>query len=334
LTSRVIIFHDETGDSGIHNSKGHVLLFVPVNHVITASTPMFGEERFEYSPFDKFLGKLTEIRATYKLIDQKLHFTDIAGTKWTWFDLGKRLVVEAIVDALRHKRADLFDCPLCFKVAVMIYPKKSDLSLYGGADRQEKGLRHKETILRIMLKGAAHYLYGDQHNVIIEQIVSDGLPDHRELSESRIIGQLYYEDLADRKPLRDYISFAPQAAITHVLSDHKEYQAEIKKAKLSHFLQIADYSLGAGLRALDPACDVWKTPPQLQAQVAHKKNIIAYPFRDMLMKSRRGKAFQRSGHYRSFAFSEVSFASGKISFRSLQPESHEYDDSQFDFLPV
>jgi hypothetical protein len=331
MTSYVVIFHDETGDYGPSKLKGHILLFVPIQQKVTTKDSLFTAETITYSPLEIFHSRILELREKYKLQKKKFHFTNIGGTKWTEYDLGVRILMQNIVDALRHKRPISFDFPLCFKIAVIVYPKNSDISIYGGINKQEKGLRHKETILRILLKGAAHFLYSDSHKVQIHEIISDGQPDHREMSESRIINQLYLEDFTNRQPLRDYVSFSKDTVITHISSDHKDHNLGTLEHKYSQFLQIADMTIGAGLHSYQNSSRNWKSPPLIGITNINKKEVIAYPFRELLSKTRRGRNFEHSGHFRSFTFTNIDFAEGKVSFSTMGINTSINQEEEFDF---
>ena len=328
MKSEVVIYHDET-DSG--QFKGHVLLFVPTLVTTIDNTPLFGDAKVAYEPRDLFSIRLADIRNRYRLNNWILHFTDISGKTWGKTDIGIRTVIETIVDALRNKRSVAFQQSLHFKVAVMVYPKNSDLSLYGGNNKKEQVLRHKETILRILLKGATHFFYGDDHQILIQNIVSDGTPDHRELSESRILYKLFWEDSAGRQPLRDFVKFSRNAAIIHLSSDHKDFSQQSVDFSHACYLQMADLSLGASLRACNFSNQTGKRMPYIGSRGVSKKDVIAYPFREMMMKARRGKGFRQSGHYRSFAINRLEFSEGQIVFKQLKPAEVGINHPTLDF---
>lgn len=104
--------------------------------------------------------------------DGKLHFAEISGQTWTKYDSAYHKVVALAVDALRSKSSQAFSCPLSCKVAAIFYPKGADWNIYGGDSRKEQKLRHDETLLRILLKGACHYLYDDSNPIEVVKVVS------------------------------------------------------------------------------------------------------------------------------------------------------------------
>jgi hypothetical protein len=226
------------------------------------------------------------------------------------------------VDALRHKRSKEFHDPLCCKLAVIFYPKKSDLSLYGGVYMKEKQQRHDETVLRMLLKGAAHYLYSDNTTVMIRQIVSDGDPRHRPLDSSRIVWKMLSEEEGQKSPLRDYVSITDDATINHVPSNHREHATDHENYRHAHHLQLADILLGATIHACHKGCRTYR-PPALGSQVTEKRDIIATPVKEMLEKSFRRSGFRHSGHYRSFTISQVAFEKGSVLFKQISAKEIE-----------
>jgi hypothetical protein len=314
MAQQVTVYHDETRVSG---QRGHCLLFVPSLLTKTNVLPLFGTSVHESSPAELFLGQLKEIRERFRLTQKKVHFTDISGSKWTIFDLGVRIIADLLVDALRHRKCAQFSSPLCFKLAVMLYPETGELRMYGGGSEQEQQLRHDETVLRMLLKGASHFLYSANDPVVVRRIVSDGEPYHRHLDRSRVVEQLYVEEIAGRSPLRGYVEFAEDCVISHVSSDHKDYKPDTQDSADAHFLQMADLLLGTAIRARQSPTQRWDTAPNVGSRVASKKDVVTHPVRGMLSKRTRGRAFEQSGHYRAFTFNEVLFTPDGPTFRSV-----------------
>jgi len=244
---RVIIYHDETKDVPGRNFKGHVLLFVPVKLSVGSKTPLLGTFE-EYSPREMFLAELIRCRQEFAC-DGKLHFAEVSGKTWKKYDFAYHKALVLAVDALRSKSPQIFSRPLNFKVAAIFYPKGTDWNIYGGDSRKEQELRHDETLLRILLKGACHYLYDDSNLVEVTKIVSDGNPAHRKLDEDRVVWRLTYDGFYGRSPLRDYVTFSADASIVHLPSDHKNCQPDTEEYKHANFLQIAGLLLGAIMRS-------------------------------------------------------------------------------------
>jgi hypothetical protein len=279
--------------------------------------PLFGSSVQETSPADIFLRRLGELRGRFRLTKKKIHFTDIAGAKWTIFDLGVRLIADMLVDALRQRNCTQFSSPLCFKLAVMLYPDTDDRGMYGGGSDQERQLRHDETVLRMLLKGASHFLYDADDPVVVRRIISDGEPHHRHLDRDRVVRQLYADEGAGRTPLRAYVEFADDCEIKHLSSDHKDHDPESQDAADAQFLQMVDLLLGASLRAREAPERRWDSAPVVGGRVRSKKEVVAHPVRDMLCKRARGRAFARSGHHRAFTFNQVVFTQEGPVFRSV-----------------
>ena len=311
----VTVYHDETADAGPGHLKGHVLFFVPKRVAGEHRTPLFGSESFEYRPDELLYSRIRRVRADHNY-DTRFHFCEISGSKWTKWDVPLFEATMIAVDALRHKFPKEFRQPLCCKLAVLFYPKKSDLSMYGGNDGKEKHQRHEETVLRMLLKGAAHYLYADGAQVSVRRIVSDGNPRHRPLSVERVVWRLLADEGSGRTPLRDYVSFAEGATIDHVPSSHRDHDEGSEHYRCAHHLQIADMLLGGVIHACHKGCRVC-APPPLGAPVANKRDIIATPIKRMLDKRLRGFGFRASGHFRSFTVSQVEFGTDGVVFKQV-----------------
>lgn len=315
--NEVLVYHDETKDVARGKYRGHILFFVPTRLIICQDEPLFGASSCEYSPFELLFEKLCNIREQYK-INKKLHFNDISGQRWGKFDLGVRNAVAIGVDALRRKFPQIFRLPLSCKVAVIFYPKKTDLSLYGGSRRKERQLRHDETVLRMLLKGATHYLYDAADKVVVKRIISDGLPGHRSLDHNRIIWQITVDEISGRTPLREHVRFAEDAEIVHLPSDHKKYPPHCEEHAHANMLQLADLLLGSIIRSCHVGCQDWQQPPRIGSKVETKRDIIAYPVKEMLSKEIRGRGFTRSGHYKAFSVSCLSLADSEINFSQVR----------------
>jgi hypothetical protein len=330
MAQQVTVYHDETHIVG---QRGHCILFVPNLLTKTTALPLFGTSVHESSPADLFLGRLKEIREGFGITHHKLHFTKLGGSTWTRFDLGLRLVVDMLVDALRHRRCTQFSSPLCFKLAVMLYPGTGERGMYGGSKREQQ-LRHDETVLRMLLKGASHFLYSEDDPVLVRRIVSDGEPHHRQLDKSRVVEQLHVEALVGRSPLRGYVDFVDGCTISHVASDHKEHAPGTQDFIDANFLQMADLLLGAALRAREAPGQRWDNAPHIGSRGASKKDVVAHPVREMLCKRGRGRAFEQSGHYRAFTFNEVLFTADGPTFRLVSSTSVPVSPDRPDELPL
>lgn len=322
---KVIVYHDETKDVPGRNFKGHILLFIPITLSVSSDTPLFGKNLQEHYPQRMLFEKLVECRNEFSC-DGKLHFSEISGRTWKKYDFAYRRSIDLIIDALRRKSSLFFPYPLNCKFAVVFYPKGADWSLYGGDSRKEQKLRHDETLLRILLKGGAHYLYDESNLIEVASIISDGDSAHRDLNEDRVVWRLTYDDFYGRNPLRGYVSFSPNASIVHLPSDHKQYMADTAEYMHAHFLQIADLLLGSVMRS----CYIGIKPRKLLPNVGEecvKRDIIAQPVKEMLDKKGRGAGFRHSGHYRSFAITQVSFDKDGIHFQEVQSLQFQDEDS-------
>jgi hypothetical protein len=292
--------------------------------VSISSTPLFGIDAVEYYPQDEFTRALDNLRSKLGYRG-KLNFSKIGGTKWSKGDLAHLSAINLAVDALSKKRQDSFKLPLHCKLAVMLYPSHAPRSLYGGQSRKEREMRYDETILRILLKGAAHFLYDENNRVEIVSIVADGQPGHRTMDRDRIITQLTVDELSGRTPLRDYVSFAATSTIQHLSSDHRSHPPNSIAHKYANMLQIADLLLGSTLRACYVGMTFRKRVPRI-GDACCKKDVVAQPVKEMFDKRDRGSGFRNSGHFRSFTVSWIDFSAQGVSFRELQTKQIQFRD--------
>ena len=321
--TEVVVYHDETKSVYVKNikCKGHVLFFVPLKAIIQHGSSLFGNDVEEYNPSKILCQEIIKVRLQYRLTS-KLHFTDISGPTWSEKDLGVREIVETCVEALKHKfvESQFFSKPIRCKLAVIFYPSKPNYQLYGGKNRKEKQLRYDETMMRILLKGAAHYLYDELNCIRVVNIYSDGQPEHRKLDQTRVVERLFYEDQYGRGSIREYVEFSPDTNIIHLPSDHNRYATETEEHKHANFLQLADLLLGGLTWSCYKGSKISKVLPHIGSTIKkpkHKKDIIAYPIRDMLDKRKRGKGFSRSGHYRTFLLTKLAFEDSEPVFTEV-----------------
>jgi len=331
-SNEVVIYHDETKNVNSGKYKGHVFLFVPIKATIIHNSPLLGLDIEEYNPSNIFYEKILELRKTYQ-INHKLHFSEIAGRRWSKTDIGVRMMSEVSVEALKHKFVQMFKKPILCKLSIMFYPKKPNFNLYGGGARKEQQLRYDETIMRIMLKGALHYLYDATNKIRFVALYSDGKPDHRPLDFERVVHRIKYDGQYGRTPLRDYVEFSPNAQVIHLQSDHNLYPASDEKYKHANFLQLADILLGSVIRSCYSGIQTSENLPKIRSIIGepkHKKDIIACPVWKMLEKRNRKKGFKNSGHYKTFSLNELTFENSQPNFRTI----NTIDDKIFTNTPM
>lgn len=314
--SEVIVYHDETEIVG-QRCRGHVLFFVPRRIVVREEGTLFGTLETEHSPWASLGRKLDGLRESYNL-DQKFHFSDLSGKKWCRCDEGTRAVISAGVEALRSSGGNEFRPPLNCKLGVILYPGSCRPGLFAG-DKQERQYRYEETALRILLKGALHYLYGTEAPVRVVEIIADGTPAHRVLDADRVLVQILRDERSGRTALRDYVDLAFNTPIRHLSSDHKDHAEGSAERVHASILQVADLLLGSAVRACTLGVPSVVPVPRLGDCGVSKKDVIAYPVGEMLRKADRGAGFTKSGHYRSFTLSKMRFERGKPVFEKLDP---------------
>lgn len=106
---------------------------------------------------------------------------------------------------------------------------------------------------------------------------------HRSLDDRRVLDRL-------RGEARGYVEIGDRIYIESIVSDHNDPKCQAPVA--ANLLQLCDLLLGSTVQAC-----------ARDARVGSKKEIVSRRVRDMLDKTKRGRAFRNSGHYRSFAVS-------------------------------
>ena len=313
--SEVIIYHDQTKGFANTNFRGHVFLFVPYKLTLTEKTPLFGIR--EKCIFSKQLlfEEINEVRAKCDAI-HKFHFTNISGKIWSKNNTAEKEVMAVCQDALKIRNTEIISCPICCKLAIIFYSASSDLDLYSG-DKKEKKLRYDEILMRILLKGAVHFLYDKDNKVEIIKIISDGDPYHRKLSTDRILQRLIDDDLLGKGPLREYVTISENAEIIQLTSQHKNYKEKSEEFINANMLQLADMLLGSVIFSCYKGINVCNASPTIDCEVEDKKAIIAYPIKEMLDKRKRGRNFIYSSHYKSFSLSKAFIDSGMWKFENI-----------------
>jgi len=313
IKSEVIVYHDETKNAGESRLKGHVLLFVPVKVIIEETGGLFGGNLTEIKTLSNLLEDIKTIKQEFKA-DHKFHFSEISGKKWAKRNYADKKIVESGVKYLRQTK---YFC----KLGIIFYeqPTKNQIIGYGGKTKNEKKLRFDETLLRMLLKGAVHYLYNNNHRIRISKIVSDGQPYRRKLSELRIIDRLIIE-------VRDYVEISEGAELIHLSSDHKRYELDSEEYQHANMLQLADMLLGSTIHSCLRESKVEKEVPQIGDFVEDKKGIIAYPMKEMLDKRKRGNGFKNSSHYKAFTISKAFIKNDGWGFENVRTKEISISD--------
>ncbi len=312
---KVIIYHDEVKDIPDVNLRGHILLFVPISISIDNSTPLLGDYHTDYFPRIVLYQEICKVRKKYNFYN-KMHFSDIGGKKWTKFDEAKREILGIIIDALKIKSSFYFNSPLNCKFAVIFYPKGKDLKFYSGETKKEKTFRYDETLLRILIKGSAHFLYDSEKQIEIEEFITDGFSTFRPLNENRILFQIKIDEFSGRSELRNYVHFDPNLSINHLPSDHRNYEVDSTDFINANLLQVADLLLGSINRVCFTNSKLPTKIPQI-GELCSKKDVIAVLMKNLLEKKFRGKGFIHSSHYKTFVVSKVDFLGDEIVFSEV-----------------
>lgn len=315
MKSAVTIYHDETQVGGT-NYYGHVLFFVPDEISATSINEPYLKIP-SYSPRVELLQQIERIRNELKQ-DRKFHFCELSGKSWGQHDRLYLKLSHVLTESLRKKQNAYFKrAPNC-KLAVIYYPEIKRANLYRGADKKENKFRYDETMLRILIKGACHYLYNDDDQVVINRMVADGRPEHRFLDDYRVVWSLNIDEFKGRTPLKDFVEINPSFKIIHLDSNHKKHKLNSDEYHDANLLQCADLFLGAANNCIFPPEKTRKDILTKHISDWNKKSTIAYPLRTMLEKLNRGKGFINSSHYDSFSISKIEFTGNTVSFTSAR----------------
>jgi hypothetical protein len=318
--SEIIAYHDETAQTGPDgNLCGHILYFAPRRIQLYDNNPsLFGGVETEYKPQDLLLTEISALVKEAGLSHHKFHFTTRTGTKWTRYAEAYRRLIQLGVDSLKRKDPVHVPKPTHCKMAVMFYPSGADVSIFGG-EGKERYLRHDETVIRWLLKGALHRLYSEDHEVDLVGIVSDGNPNHRDLDDWRILERMEHDFGPRTSKLREYVSVNEMAQIIHLSSDPGEHDST---RKLEHctMLQLADLLFGAVRRSYFKAISNCPSAPPVGHRLQNwkKKDVLAVPMRETLEKRKRGTGFKHSSHFGSFTVSKVDFTDAGPRFEEIQ----------------
>ena len=332
IYNEVIVYHDETKRIENTNLKGQILFFIPRKIVIKHERNLFNEMKETYNPLDKIYNAIKDIRKTYKA-NHKFHFKEIPKTgKWTKYNQAEKELVEMAIEALKSKANEIFSKPLFCKIAMIFYPM-THLNLYGG-DKKEKRLRYHETLLRILLKGAVHYLYDECHPIKI--LISDGEPYHRKLSDDRILWRLIHDDLIGQSPLRNYVTISITSEIVHQLSQHKNFEEDTEEYINANMLQLADMLLGSVIHSCYKGIKTTLKVPTTGEKVVDKKGVISFPVKEMIEKRKRGRNFRYSSHYKSFSLTKAEIINGEWIFENIMAKEIEItpDGRQINLLDI
>lgn len=304
--SKVIVYHDETKKSRTSPLNGHIFLFVPKSLTIYRKETLFGDEEESITPIQMLYDSMMQTRARYSAT-HKFHFSDISGRKWEIPNVAEWEVIKLGVDALRSRKPEIFSVPLCCKIAIIFYPKPVSVKSYGG-EPTEKMLRYDETLMRMLLRGAVHFLYDYTNRVEVLEIVSDGIPNYRRISDDRVLTSL---------EVREYVRISVDVRISQQSSQHRDFQTNSDEFVNANMLQLADMFLGSIVLCCHKGIKSPLLTPSIGCEIEDKKGTIAWCVKEMLDKARRGKSFINSGHYKSFTLSKAYVQNGIWKFDSI-----------------
>lgn len=316
IYNEVIVFHDETEFKDL-NLKGHVFFFVPAKLTVKEGNTLFGELEYYQDGIGTLSRLISKIRTDYGFPKQSFHFSDISGSRWDDFGIAYLEFFKVIIDSLRN-RSQIPGRPFNCKLAIILYPSTAAFNFYTGNNKKEKLLKYDETLMRMLLKGAIHYLYDETNEVYIQDLVTDGMPYHRQISEDRILGRIIYDDIIGNSPLKNYAVISNTAGIQSQSSHHSRFEPESLEYQYANMLQIADNLVGAAIRVcFFPPLKKIVIPKKGDLIECDRKSLIAYPVMEMLYKVKRGYGFKFSSHHRAFTITKAYIENGKWKFDNI-----------------
>jgi len=164
---------------------------------------------------------------------------------------------------------------------------------------QEKAIKKFETLLRIGLKGGLHYLYSPEYQIKINNFVTDAGAFHRPIDSRRIINRLNFE-------LKNYVDLSNVSTIQSCISDHRKIECIDKDS--ANLLQLCDLMLGS------VSFNCYKSDHKLKLQISD--NV-----RKLLDKQKRGRAFERSRHFKTFSISVADIFENNWKFDQLKTKN-------------
>jgi len=291
-TDECLVYHDESKRVLDDRVWAHGLLFVPESARV------------------ELLKRLYESINKHNCENNSLHFAEISGKKICAQD-GSIVIRDWVnygVEALRRKGSTIFRPALNCKLGIIIFNTAVPLDPYGGNTEGERKLRYFETVLRMLLKGCAHYLYDENNRLRIKGIITDGNSWHRKMNAVRILRPLLTET-------RNFVEIDRQAYIEAVPKDHCAPDCVDRDS--AHLLKLIDQLIG---------CVVQSCFRQLS--FGQKKEIIARPVREMLDKRNRGRNFRASGHYKQFTISYAQLINKQWRFKQIDARAVSHEGNQ------
>lgn len=273
-TEHIEIYHDEVQSTATHLPFGHQFLVVPTRSKASFHQLLM-ETRDRFRPQDDNVYRTIN----WKNIRERDFRTTAVATNWL------ELLVSATHLSRVFKSNGSSLHPQGVKISSIFIKSRDEMADHywqNHGDGERNNLKF-ETLLRIGLKGALHYLYNPDYTpyrkVVLKGLYTDGKPLSRPLDTGRIIDRV-------RPELRDYVEI-PDSLTMDAVSKSKNKSAKV------NFLELTDLILGATYFTCGDQQIDWKQQ-------------IARPVSRLYAKRQRGSGFQHSGHFRSFSVSWAS----------------------------
>ena len=127
--------------------------------------------------------------------------------------------------------------------------------------------------------------------------ITDGRPWHRNLDDRRILNRL-------RNECREYVEIPSVVEIKSVFSNHRDSRCTNRND--AQLLQLCDLLLGAVIHSCER-----------NSKVRSKKEIFSRPVRNLINKTKWGRHFKRSGHYKSFSIGKSRIVNNVWQFKQI-----------------
>jgi hypothetical protein len=236
--SQVTIYCDET-TIGNRANNGWGIFIVPNRLVLQCR----GRQSLELNPQRELLKAISDVRKSGKF-DRKFHFTEISGRSARPKDDVLIRYLSLAARFLTPISLSGFDSHKGCKVTTTAYNNCSRTDLYDGG-RKESKVKYHESLLRNLIKSALHYFYNDDNQVLVQKVVCDMSPFHRDISAERTIHRLWDSDFYGSSSLGKWVRINRNCELIHLNSDHRVHDEGTGSRAHAEVLQMTDMVIGS-----------------------------------------------------------------------------------------
>ena len=279
--SQVTIYCDET-TIGNRANNGWGIFIVPDRLVLQCR----GRQSLELNPRRELLKAISDVRKSGKF-DRKFHFTEISGRSVRPKDNVLVRYLSLATRFLTPFHLSGFDSYKGCKVTTTAYNNCSRTNLYVGG-RKESKVKYHESLLRNLIKSALHYFYSNDNQVLVQKVVCDTSPFHRDISAERTIHRLGDSGFYGSSSLGKWVRINPNCELIHLNSDHRVHNESSSSRAHAEVLQMTDMVIGS-------VNYVHATPEKEDS--LKRRDRVTTPIRDLIGST--DSAFSQAHRWRS-----------------------------------